>query len=82
MLGEHVEAVYENGVFRPLKPVRLPERQRVTLVVPTEEDVSDQEASCQPLPLRDCKTIRVRFKRGEDFGPLPYPVELDDLEEQ
>ncbi|HXG09054.1 MAG TPA: antitoxin family protein [Gemmataceae bacterium] len=28
-----VEAVYENGVFRPLQPVDLPEHQRVTVTV-------------------------------------------------
>src|SRR3954471_11767130 len=27
----HVEAIYENGVFRPLQPVQLPEHQRVTV---------------------------------------------------
>jgi predicted DNA-binding antitoxin AbrB/MazE fold protein len=27
------EAVYENGVFRPLQPVTLPERERVTVTV-------------------------------------------------
>ena len=38
MLDEQIEAVFENGVFRPLGPVDLPEHQRVTLVLPTEVD--------------------------------------------
>jgi predicted DNA-binding antitoxin AbrB/MazE fold protein len=28
-----LEAIYENGVFRPLQPVDLPEHQRVTLTI-------------------------------------------------
>jgi predicted DNA-binding antitoxin AbrB/MazE fold protein len=27
------EAIYENGVFRPLQPVQLPEHQRVTVTI-------------------------------------------------
>ncbi len=30
---QHVEAVYENGVFRPLNPVSLLEAERVTLTI-------------------------------------------------
>ncbi|MEZ5584160.1 MAG: antitoxin family protein [Candidatus Competibacteraceae bacterium] len=39
-----LKAVYENGVFRPLEAVTLPEHQEVTLAVhqdestPTEDD--------------------------------------------
>jgi predicted DNA-binding antitoxin AbrB/MazE fold protein len=28
-----VQAIYENGVFRPLESVQLPERQRVTVTI-------------------------------------------------
>jgi predicted DNA-binding antitoxin AbrB/MazE fold protein len=73
MLGEQIEAVFENGVFRPLTPVDLPEHQRVTLVLPTDEEAFDEEAGYEPLPLRQCKSIRVRLKRVGDFGPIPYP---------
>ena len=30
---QHVEAVYENGVLRPLNPVSLAEAERVTLTI-------------------------------------------------
>ena len=30
---QHVEAVYENGVLRPLNPVSLSEAERVTLTI-------------------------------------------------
>jgi hypothetical protein len=32
-----LEAIYENGVFRPLRPVRLAEHQHVTIAVEEEE---------------------------------------------
>lgn len=34
-----VEAVFEDGVFRPLGQVCLPERQRVSLVVTVSDDL-------------------------------------------
>jgi predicted DNA-binding antitoxin AbrB/MazE fold protein len=79
---EQIEAVYENGVFRPLGPVPLPERQRVTLLVPTEDDAFEEEVDYQPLPLRQVRTIRVRVKRVGDLSPIPYPVEADELEQE
>jgi predicted DNA-binding antitoxin AbrB/MazE fold protein len=32
-MSTHLDAVYENGVFRPLQPVQLPEHRRVTLTI-------------------------------------------------
>jgi len=37
----HVEAVFENGVFRPLQPVRLAEHQRVTVTIDEESALAD-----------------------------------------
>jgi predicted DNA-binding antitoxin AbrB/MazE fold protein len=69
-----LEAVYENGVFRPLKPIQLPEHQRVTVTIDAEasvsSDLSDQahfalpperwQAFCDALdaPPRDIPTLR------------------------
>ena len=38
-----VEAIYENGVFRPLKKPRLPEKRRVKLIILDEfiKDLND-----------------------------------------
>jgi predicted DNA-binding antitoxin AbrB/MazE fold protein len=33
-----VDAIFENGVFRPLEAVRLPEHQRVALLVTPHDD--------------------------------------------
>jgi len=80
MLGDQIEAVFEDGVFRPLAPVDLPEHQRVKLVTPAEEEADDREIGYQPLPLDQSKTIRVRLKRVGEIGPLPYPIDSDELE--
>jgi predicted DNA-binding antitoxin AbrB/MazE fold protein len=87
MPGEEIDAVFENGVFRPLRPVRLPEHQRVTLVLPAQQavtadhapasDADDTAVAYEPLPLEGRKTIRVRLKRIGELGPVPYPVEPD-----
>jgi predicted DNA-binding antitoxin AbrB/MazE fold protein len=68
MVDKQIEAVFENGVFRPLGPVDLPEHQRVTLLLPTEVEALDEEAGYEPLPLEQRKIIRVRLKRVGDLG--------------
>jgi predicted DNA-binding antitoxin AbrB/MazE fold protein len=37
-MSQHLKAVFEHGVFRPLEPVRLQERQEVILVLETTEE--------------------------------------------
>ena len=39
----HLEAVFENGVFRPLQPVDLPEHQRVTVTVREAPDIAGSD---------------------------------------
>ncbi|MBU4320036.1 MAG: antitoxin family protein [Thermodesulfovibrionales bacterium] len=36
-----VEAIYENGVFKPLKKIRLTEHQKVELNIFTESEIDD-----------------------------------------
>ena len=82
MLDQKIEAVFENGVFRPLQPVRLPEHQRVILLLPIEEETLQDDVGYEPLAFQDCTTMHVRFRRVGDFGPLPYPVDTDDPEQE
>ncbi len=59
-MTRQVEAVYENGVLRPLAPLRLEEHQRVTVTVsdPVErwvdqeflEQVKKDVAAMEPAP--------------------------------
>jgi predicted DNA-binding antitoxin AbrB/MazE fold protein len=46
-MKQHVDAIYEHGVFRPLTPLPLAERERVKLVVETgQEEWLDTDAHC------------------------------------
>lgn len=74
IMSTHLEAVYENGVFRPLQPVHLPEHRRVTVTIDEETEVAltstDQmhfvlppdrwQAFCEALdaPPRDIPALR------------------------
>jgi predicted DNA-binding antitoxin AbrB/MazE fold protein len=40
-MSQTVTAIYENGVFRPLKKVRLHERERVELSIFKENELDD-----------------------------------------
>ncbi|HUQ72356.1 MAG TPA: antitoxin family protein [Planctomycetaceae bacterium] len=58
-----VEAIYENGVLRPLQPLPLKEDQRVTVTV--EEPQPDQEAMRAWLERLAASRARMREKHGE-----------------
>lgn len=92
MLGEQIEAVFENGVFRPLEPIHLPENQRVTVLVPPKKAVADEGSPdddefvetgrYETIPLQNRRTIRVRLKQIGEIAPAPYPLNVDDLEQE
>jgi predicted DNA-binding antitoxin AbrB/MazE fold protein len=48
-MGKQLDVIYENGVFRPLEPVDVPEHQRMTITIPevamapAEEELFDTE---------------------------------------
>jgi predicted DNA-binding antitoxin AbrB/MazE fold protein len=49
-MSTNVEAVFENGVFRPLQPVRLAEHQRVTVTIDDQSaDTADHVQFVQSL---------------------------------
>jgi predicted DNA-binding antitoxin AbrB/MazE fold protein len=62
-----LEAIYQNGVFRPLGEVKLPENQRVQVLVPTEAPPT------RPRSLRDLLGLL------ETDGPPPTDEECERL---
>ncbi len=44
-MSQKIEAIFENGVFRPLQPVDLPEHQHVTVQVPEPQEVATDSQS-------------------------------------
>jgi len=48
-MSQHLKAIYEDGVFRPLEPVQLKEHQEVTLLLETAEDETSDAAESKPI---------------------------------
>ena len=48
-MSQHLRAIYEDGVFRPLEPVRLAEHQEITLVLETTENVASAADDARPI---------------------------------
>ena len=41
MLKQQIEAIYENGVLRPLKPLELADQQRVRITIENGDPLAD-----------------------------------------
>jgi predicted DNA-binding antitoxin AbrB/MazE fold protein len=51
MLRQQVDAIYENGVLKPLTPIDLAEHQRVVIVIGADQHEDDDRDSEEYLPL-------------------------------
>jgi predicted DNA-binding antitoxin AbrB/MazE fold protein len=51
-MSKQIEAIYENGVLRPLVPLSLEEHQRVTITI--AEDSEEEEDLFDPAFTRWC----------------------------
>ena len=57
-MSETIPAVFENGVFRPLRrPKGLVEHHHVTLTVDVEEPLSDASGSLSPEDAQELREI-------------------------
>ena len=66
-----VEAVYQGGVFKPLRPVDLPENQRVQIQI---ESVSREETLAWLAKMREAREA-LRAKYGEFPNSTPEIAE-------
>jgi len=48
-VDQRIEAIYKDGVFKPLQPVRLPDHVKVVLAVQSCEDGGDTDAELLQL---------------------------------
>ena len=60
-----VKAIYENGLFRPLKPVNLPERAEVDVVLPEEAADAAELARQEEGRKRVMEILSLRFRSGQ-----------------
>ena len=67
-MSQHLKAVYEHGVFRPLEPVPLREHQEVTLVLEIPEQADD---AAQEKPIWEVAEDLVRDIPEEALNAVP-----------
>lgn len=67
-MSQHLKAVYEHGVFRPLEPVRLQERQEVTLVLETD---ADRDCAAEDKPIWEVAADLVRDIPEDVLNSVP-----------
>jgi len=58
-MNKEIEAVYEQGVIRPLQPLELPEGARLDLIVITHEQPK-AKWECGRNPCRNCSSTSKR----------------------
>ena len=67
-MSQHLKAVYEHGVFRPLQPVQLEEHQEVTLLL----EMGDAPAEAvEPKPIWEVAADLVRDIPEDVLANLP-----------
>lgn len=42
-MSQHIDAIYDNGMLRPLEPLSLPDQARVKLTVEAERSLTPQD---------------------------------------
>ncbi|MGA7978962.1 MAG: antitoxin family protein [Chromatiaceae bacterium] len=67
-MSQHLKAVYEDGVFRPLEPVRLREHQEVTLVL---EAAESEGGAAEEKPIWEVAADLVRDIPEDALSSLP-----------
>lgn len=80
-MSQIIQAVYEAGVLRPLKPLNLPEKQRVNIQIWAEEPESKAEREEILRLMIDAGLMRPSPKPGRQPAPL-YDRERRALAEQ
>ena len=66
-----VDAIYENGVLKPARPLPLREREQVTFTIESATSLARQTAGMIPWT-GDWKTLE-RLARDPEFGILESP---------
>jgi predicted DNA-binding antitoxin AbrB/MazE fold protein len=85
-MSKKLEALYENGVLRPLEPLDLREHQRVTVVVSEEPVTSPEEEWWDVECWQQCATeadesIRLEAVR-EALSKIPGSLTADFIAER
>ncbi len=60
-----IRAIYENGVFRPLNPVNLPEKAEVDILLPQEQEDEAELARREEGRKAIMEILSHRFRSGQ-----------------
>jgi predicted DNA-binding antitoxin AbrB/MazE fold protein len=52
-MSQQIDAIYDNGVLKPLVPLSLPDQTRVKLTVETSSSEPDDKLAAQKAALRE-----------------------------
>lgn len=74
----HIEAIYEHGLLRPIKPLNLPEGERVELTLVAFSEVEAKRLSKAEREAREIEIINRNADRlnEEAMDVLKYQIEL------
>ena len=73
MLKQQIEAIYENGVLRPLKPLELEDQQRVRITIENGDPLAD----LVDTELEDRGKKRLNFRKRYDRNGLQPTCNLN-----
>jgi predicted DNA-binding antitoxin AbrB/MazE fold protein len=79
-MSKRLDVIYENGVFRPLEPVDLPEQQRVQVTVADEDEWLDRD-DIQWAASQVQETVSLGAVR-KALAKIPGPLTADFIAER
>ena len=77
-MTKQIEAIYERGIIRPIKPLELPEGTRLDLIISTHEEARPHGnagkilADIAALPIEGASD----FFSGREHDSILYPKKL------
>jgi predicted DNA-binding antitoxin AbrB/MazE fold protein len=75
-MTRHIQAIFENGLLRPLEPLQLPEHQRVRISINSIVSESDDLVARQRAAFADLDAELAQLTDGGRSQPPPIS-ELD-----
>lgn len=77
----NIQAIWENGVFRPLQSINI-KHATLTIVVPDEEiETGSNQYNLSPEVIQRARAMRAKFDAIRN-APVPPDDELPDLTEK
>lgn len=76
-MTQHIQAIFENGVLRPLEPLQLSEHQRVRLSISSVIDTDADGATRQKAAFAELDAELDKLPQSDQINP----VDATDLDQ-